>query len=143
MSESVVPIRISTWSNLFQPKLIKLFLGSFLWFAVLGCVACIKMGTEAEVIFVDPHGKEGFLPELPAGKEWKLIWSDEFNGGSLDEDFWETPVGKRRDGYWVKEDSYLDGEGHLVLRTKKDGERYTSGAIRTRGKFEHLSLIHI
>ena len=31
----------------------------------------------------------------------------------------------------------LDGKGNLLLRTKKDGERYTSGAMRTKGKFEH------
>ena len=44
---------------------------------------------------------------------------------------------RRRDGYWVKEDSYLDGKGNLIIRTKKDGQRYTSGAMRTRKRFEH------
>jgi len=36
----------------------------------------------------------------------------------------------------VKEDAYLDGTGNLVLRTKKDGDRYTSGAVRTLGRYE-------
>jgi len=78
------------------------------------------------------------LPLLPEGKSWKLAWSDEFEGTVLDQSKWEVlGDSKRRDGYWVKEDSYLDGQGNLLLRTKKDGDRYTCGAIRTRGKFEH------
>jgi alpha-L-fucosidase len=79
-----------------------------------------------------------FLPPLPEGKSWKLAWSDEFDGGTLDQAKWEL-LGdwKRRDGFWVKEDAYLDGQGNLILRTKKDGERYTCGAVRTRSRFEH------
>ena len=37
----------------------------------------------------------------------------------------------------MKEDAYLNGKGSLVLRTRKDGDRYTCGAVNTRGKFEH------
>jgi beta-glucanase (GH16 family) len=79
-----------------------------------------------------------FLPPVPAGQQWKLVWHDEFDGKSLDETKWNRlGDSKRRDGYWVKEDAYLNGEGSLVLRTRKDGERYTCGAVNTRGKFEH------
>lgn len=79
-----------------------------------------------------------FLPPIPEGKHWVLAWRDEFDGAKLDESKWEIMGdSKRRDGYWVKEDSYLDGTGNLVLRTKQDGDRFTSGAVRTKGKFEH------
>ena len=79
-----------------------------------------------------------FLPPLPAGQSWELAWSDEFEGDRIDQSKWDVMGDwKRRDGFWVKEDAYLDGQGNLILRTKKDGDRYTSGAIRTRGKFEH------
>ncbi len=82
--------------------------------------------------------KDEFLPPIPDGKTWKLAWSDEFDGTQIDQSKWEIMGDfKRRDGFWVKEDSYLDGKGNLLVRTKKDGERYTSGALRTRGKFEH------
>ncbi len=82
--------------------------------------------------------EEPFLPPLPEGKMWKLAWSDEFDGTKIDESKWEIMGDwKRRDGYWVREDSYLDGKGNLLLRTKKDGDRYTSGAVRTQDKFEH------
>jgi alpha-L-fucosidase len=79
-----------------------------------------------------------FLPPLPEGQTWRLAWSDEFDGDTVDPSKWEL-LGdwKRRDGFWVKEDAYLDGQGHLILRTKKDGDRYTSGAVRTRGRFEY------
>ena len=82
--------------------------------------------------------KEPFLPPLPEGKTWTLAWSDEFEGAQIDSSKWEVMGDwKRRDGFWVKEDAYLDGKGHLMIRTKKDGDRYTSGAVRTKGKFEH------
>lgn len=78
------------------------------------------------------------LPPAPAGKHWQLAWHDEFDGAKLDETKWNRlGDSKRRDGFWVKDDAYLDGRGHLLLRTKQDGDRYTCGAMDTRGKFEH------
>jgi alpha-L-fucosidase len=81
---------------------------------------------------------EQILPPVAEGKSWKLAWSDEFEGAKIDQSKWEIMGDwKRRGAYWVKEDSYLDGKGNLLLRTKKDGDRYTSGGVRTKGKFEH------
>ncbi|MBN1805648.1 MAG: alpha-L-fucosidase [Sedimentisphaerales bacterium] len=82
--------------------------------------------------------REDFMPPIDEGKTWKLAWSDEFDGENIDTSRWEI-LGdfKRRDGYWVKEDSYPDGKGNLIIRTKKDDQRYTSGAMRTRNRFEH------
>lgn len=80
---------------------------------------------------------EDHLPPLPAGQRWKLSWNDEFDGAQIDESKWNR-LGdyKRRDGYWAKDDAYVSGTGTLVLRTRQDGDRYTCGAIDTRGKFE-------
>jgi alpha-L-fucosidase len=98
------------------------------------CVAALS----PEVSQAGPAAADEFLPPLPAGKGWQLAWTDEFDGKTIDASKWEV-LGdwKRRDGYWVRDDSYLDGERHLILRTKKDGDRYTCGAVRTKGKFEH------
>jgi beta-glucanase (GH16 family) len=81
---------------------------------------------------------EEFLPPAPQGQQWRLTWHDEFEGDQLDESKWNR-LGdwKRRDGYWVQDDAYLSGKGTLLLRTRKEGDRYTSGAINTAGKFEH------
>jgi beta-glucanase (GH16 family) len=78
------------------------------------------------------------LPPPPTGKQWKMIWNDEFDGSKLDESKWNR-LGdyKRRDGYWIKDDAFLSGNGTVLLRTRKDGHRYTCGAINTQGKFEH------
>jgi len=79
-----------------------------------------------------------FLPPAPKGDAWRLVWHDEFSGKTLDTAKWDVMGDwKRRDGFWVKDDAYLDGQGNLVLRTRKQGKRFTSGAIRTQGKFAH------
>ena len=84
-----------------------------------------------------PPTKE-FFPPLPAGKEWKLVWQDEFDGPKLDETKWNRLGDWKRKGGWrVKDDAYLSGQGTLILRTKKDGDRHTCGAVNTQGKFEH------
>jgi beta-glucanase (GH16 family) len=78
------------------------------------------------------------LPRAPEGKAWKLAWHDEFDGSTLDESKWETPRdGKRREAWWMREAVSLDGKGHLLIRTYKNGDRYIDGCARTRGKYEH------
>ncbi len=83
----------------------------------------------------------------------KLVWADEFEGTGIPNPAkWDRPEYNRRansngpDGWWSKEDSYLDGSGNLVIRVRKiqnknnDGDAfdYSCGAVRTKGKFEQL-----
>jgi alpha-L-fucosidase/beta-glucanase (GH16 family) len=98
-----------------------------------GICALVSLITKAHA-----QVREEFMPPAGEGKTWKLAWSDEFDGTEIDTSKWEI-LGdwRRRDGYWVKEDSYLDSKGNLIIRTKKDGRRFTSGAMRTRNRFEH------
>jgi len=85
--------------------------------------------------------------------EPKLTWSDEFDGsGAPNPAKWDRPEYNRRpnatgpDGWWSKEDSYLDGNGNLVIRVRKiadknkDGDPfdYSVGVVRTLGKFKQL-----
>ena len=85
--------------------------------------------------------------------EGKLIWADEFIGtGIPDPNKWDRPEYNRRnndkgpDGWWSKQDSYLDGNGNLVIRVRKIANKnsdndefdYSVGAVRTKGKFEVL-----
>lgn len=84
-----------------------------------------------------PNASE-HLPSLPADQRWQLVWADEFEGPELAPAKWEIlGDSPRRDGYWTRSESYLDGKGNLVLRTRQDGERFVCGAIRTKGRFEH------
>lgn len=83
--------------------------------------------------------------------EWKLVWKDEFNGsGEVDLSKWEKPEYNRRnndngkDGWWLKENSYQDGNGNLVIEISKipnrnndnDSHDYATGAIRSKNRFE-------
>lgn len=78
------------------------------------------------------------LPNPPAGQQWKLTWSDEFDGAALDASKWDVPPdAPRRDGWWMRKAVSLDGQGHLVMRTFRDGDRYVDGCVRTLGRFEH------
>jgi beta-glucanase (GH16 family) len=80
--------------------------------------------------------RKDFLPKLPEGKKWKLVWRDEFNGDEIDTSKWEMPNNERRGHLWRADKAYLDGEGHLVMETSKVGDRFASPCLRTRGKYE-------
>ena len=84
------------------------------------------------------------LPAL-AANNWKLVWSDEFNGPANtlpDAAKWTYDLGA---GGWGNqeleiytrqpENTSLDGEGHLIIRAiKTDNGRYTSARLKTQGK---------
>ncbi|MBM3878564.1 MAG: glycoside hydrolase family 16 protein [Verrucomicrobia bacterium] len=97
----------------------------------------LALGWLATAAAADLDRSTDYLPPAPEGQRWQLAWHDEFEGNQLDETKWNRlGDSKRRDGYWIKEDAYLDGQGRLVLRTRRDGERFTCGAVNTQGKFE-------
>lgn len=90
-------------------------------------------------------------PDINSTDKWLLAWSDEFDGsGAPAADKWDRPEYNRRnndngpDGWWSKEDSYLNGKGQLVLRTRRinnknhDGDPYdySTGAVRSKDFFE-------
>jgi len=98
----------------------------------------IFVGLVVPAVFGQQANDEDGLPAPPDGKQWKLVWHDEFDGSTLDQSKWETPPdGRRRDAWWMREAVSLDGKGHIVIRTFKKGDRYIDGCARTRGKFEH------
>ena len=70
-------------------------------------------------------------------EDYKLVWSDEFNGTTLDMAKWNyRSLGPRRDGVNVKDTVTVDGKGHLILTTKRNGDEYNTAMIGTQGKFE-------
>jgi HEAT repeat protein/beta-glucanase (GH16 family) len=87
------------------------------------------------------------LPPAPKGQAWRLAWHDEFGdeapdgraaGMPPDDRKWEVmPDAPRKGGWWMRKAVSLDGQGHLVIHTLKEGDRYIDGCVRTRGKFEH------
>lgn len=85
-----------------------------------------------------PAASNDPLPALPSGQKWQLAWGDEFDGKELDPAKWEI-LGdwKRRAGFWTKSESYLDGKGSLILRTRQGDDKFVCGAVRTKNRFEH------
>jgi beta-glucanase (GH16 family) len=80
-------------------------------------------------------------------RNWSLVWSDEFEGDSLqlpDSLNWTFDLGTGQDGWGNQElQSYtnqpenvsLDGNGNLVLRALRNGNSFTSARIKTQGLF--------
>ncbi|MFQ5810386.1 MAG: family 16 glycosylhydrolase, partial [Armatimonadota bacterium] len=102
------------------------------------CLSIIALAAISSALAAADLSPPDELPAAPEGKAWKLAWHDEFDGDKLDESKWEVPAdAKRRDGWWMRKAVSLDGKGHLVISTLKDGDRYIDGCVRTRGKFEH------
>jgi beta-glucanase (GH16 family) len=83
----------------------------------------------------------------PSAETWKLVWSDEFNVGSMaDPNKWDYEQGYVRNRelqYYTKarpENARIE-DGMLVIETRKDnfeGHPITSASLRTRGKAEWL-----
>lgn len=97
--------------------------------------------TPEVVMHIDPD-----TPKLPG---YDLLWSDEFNGDTLDTSVWNQEV--RRSGWTNNElQAYTDSsdnvyveDGHLVIRalevTNDDGSvHYTSGKINGRGHTDFM-----
>jgi beta-glucanase (GH16 family) len=67
--------------------------------------------------------------QLPPGKKWKLVWSDEFNGTALDTTKWgfRMHIMQTRFETYTDKGAELDGKGNLLLKLiEKDGQYYSS-----------------
>lgn len=77
---------------------------------------------------------------------WKLVWSDEFNGAANsapDPTKWTYDLGNN--GGWGNneqenytsstQNSYQDGQGHLVIQVLNNSGSYTSARLKTEGLY--------
>jgi hypothetical protein len=85
--------------------------------------------------------------------KWQLTFQDEFEGNEFQSpnlSLWEAQSYNRRDnpngpdGWWDEDDVYLSGDGNLVIRVRKIGNKnndndthdYSVGMVRSKNKFE-------
>jgi len=108
--------------------------------------SCGLKRAQAPAPSADPYGEAG--PEAaesyadPAA--WKLAWSDEFDGPSLDESKWTRAEGAHGWGnvelqaYTLSEKNARTEGGALVIEALRDSAArngYTSARLHTKGKF--------
>lgn len=83
--------------------------------------------------------------DVKADDNWNLVWSDEFNGTSLDTSIWNYETGTGNWGWGNNEQQYYTNSTKNVevsggtlkihaLKESVDGKNYTSGRINTKGK---------
>ncbi len=68
---------------------------------------------------------------------YKLVWEENFEETHIDTSKWDyRAVGtKRKFGTVLKENSYLDGRGYLIIQVTKNDSIYGVGQIGTQNKF--------
>lgn len=86
------------------------------------------------------RAEEIALPEPIRGKDYSLVFQDEFNGakGALpDADKWNhLQKGKWRQLWNVEDACQQDGAGNLQIAIRRNGDRVETGYIATNRKFE-------
>lgn len=81
--------------------------------------------------FSVPHSATAAPPE-----GYRLAWSDEFDGATLDTNKWsQRQPGRRRDAINTA-DAIRVADGQLTLSTYTEGGKHYTGMIGTHGKFE-------
>lgn len=70
-------------------------------------------------------------PDGPPSEDFKLVWSDEFDGTSWTNNWTCREVGKRKDGFNTPKNARLDGQGHLVIDITQETNGVHAAMIST------------
>jgi beta-glucanase (GH16 family) len=84
------------------------------------------------------------ISQTTPGSQWNIVWSDEFNGTSINTANWTYDLGNSGDNgeleYYTSstDNAYVDGNGllHIVaLKQSIDGFSFTSARLKTQGLY--------
>ncbi len=97
-------------------------------------IAILACGTIFRV-YSQGNAKTGEVVKsvLPSDKKWKLVWSDEFDGNTLDTTKWNYRLhfwGNRFPAF-TSEGVELDGKGHLKINLIRKGDHFCSAHLQT------------
>lgn len=89
------------------------------------------------------------VTEATSGGNWTMVWSDEFDGSTLNTEYWNIQTGDgseygltawgNNEEQWYKEENITVSDGNLVITAKEEptnGYPYTSGRLRSDNKVD-------
>ena len=98
-----------------------------------------------EIIKINLIASFLFLGTILQGQEKKLVWEENFDGSALNEEVWNFELGdgcphmcgwgNNEKQIYTRENHRLK-DGFLFITARKDGAKYTSTRITTKGKKE-------
>lgn len=134
----------STYSNQFTYSVNKAG-AEFVEVSETGLIKAKKPGVA--IIYVK-DGMETLNVNVAVNHKWgeyKMVWSDEFDGTEIDRNTWNIEVngnggGNKEAQYYLdRRENIRVEDGFLVIQMRKDGyggKAYTSGRMQSRGKKE-------
>lgn len=74
---------------------------------------------------------------LPVGRDWRLVWHDEFDGTELDRSKWDYRLNmmQKRHPAWTDKAVRLDGKGNAVFDIRIEDGRPVSSQLQTGFNF--------
>lgn len=108
--------------------------------ASLCLFSCKKEGASAVPDASAQAEKTNPVSSLKANVTYKQVWSDEFNGSSVNTANWnfETGTGQNNEKEYYQAANATEGGGNLIITAKKQavgGMQYTSARLNTQNKF--------
>lgn len=110
---------------------------SFLFFS---CMLSFSCSSDSDELSEEPT-----TPANPVQGDYQLVWSEEFDGNSLDESKWNYEIGGGGWGnsekqYYTKRPKNISvANGFLIIKALKESYEnysYTSARVTTKGKYE-------
>ncbi len=112
---------------------------------VIACVTSFALVVSSVVFYPAEKKTVQALVADPGASGWNVVWSDEFNGNSLDTGIWNYDIGTGSSGWGNNEIQYYTNrtdnvrvsDGTLKLIAKREnygGSSFTSGRIKTQDK---------
>lgn len=110
-----------------------------------GVVTALKSGNAVITLATNIDSVTALVAIEHQYGEYKLVWSDEFEGNALDESVWTIQTGNGSDGWGNQEKQYYTGrsenlrveDGNLVIEAHKEQMEkcgYTSARIMSKDK---------
>lgn len=113
-----------------------------------GLVTANKAGNVTITLATPVESVEAVVAVAHKWGEYKLVWSDEFNGSALDESVWNYNIGgngwgnKEKQFYTSRPENIrvkdgmleIEGRKELYIVNEKDTSYYTSARIHSKGK---------